>query len=55
MLFAARYLADYLKPRSYDVVTELPRNPSGKVLKRELRSPYWQEGGLLADASRLAE
>jgi acyl-CoA synthetase (AMP-forming)/AMP-acid ligase II len=53
--FCARYLADYLKPRSYDVVTELPRNPSGKVLKRELRSPYWQEGGLLADASRLAE
>jgi acyl-coenzyme A synthetase/AMP-(fatty) acid ligase len=24
-----------------DFVSELPRNPSGKVLKRELREPYW--------------
>jgi acyl-CoA synthetase (AMP-forming)/AMP-acid ligase II len=22
-------------------VTELPRNPSGKLLKRQLREPYW--------------
>jgi long-chain acyl-CoA synthetase len=28
-------------PTSVDVVTELPRNPSGKVLKRKLREPYW--------------
>jgi hypothetical protein len=23
----------------------LPRNPSGKILKRELRAPYWAEKG----------
>jgi acyl-CoA synthetase (AMP-forming)/AMP-acid ligase II len=34
-------LADYKHPRSVDFVAALPRNPSGKVLKRELREPYW--------------
>ena len=34
-------LAGYKCPRSVDFVAELPRNPSGKVLKRELREPYW--------------
>jgi acyl-CoA synthetase (AMP-forming)/AMP-acid ligase II len=35
-------LASYKRPRSVDFVAELPRNPSGKVLKRELREPFWQ-------------
>ncbi|MCP5034954.1 MAG: AMP-binding protein [Actinomycetia bacterium] len=39
----AEHLADYLKPRSYDFVDELPRNPTGKVLKRVLRDPYWHD------------
>ncbi|HEY1967167.1 MAG TPA: long-chain-fatty-acid--CoA ligase [Pseudonocardia sp.] len=34
-------LAGYKCPRSVDLVTELPRNASGKVLKRELRAPFW--------------
>jgi fatty-acyl-CoA synthase len=34
-------LAGYKRPRSVDFVATLPRNPSGKVLKRELREPYW--------------
>ena len=34
-------LAGYKQPRSVDFVKDLPRNPSGKVLKRELREPYW--------------
>jgi len=34
-------LAGYKRPRSVEFVAELPRNPSGKVLKRELREPYW--------------
>ena len=34
-------LAGYKRPRSVDFVETLPRNPSGKVLKRELREPYW--------------
>jgi acyl-CoA synthetase (AMP-forming)/AMP-acid ligase II len=36
-------LAHYKSPRSVDFVTELPRNPSGKVLKRQLRERYWTQ------------
>jgi acyl-CoA synthetase (AMP-forming)/AMP-acid ligase II len=35
-------LAGYKKPRSVEFVEALPKNPSGKVLKRVLREPYWQ-------------
>jgi acyl-CoA synthetase (AMP-forming)/AMP-acid ligase II len=35
-------LAGYKRPRSVDFTARLPRNPSGKLLKRELRSVYWQ-------------
>lgn len=35
-------LAAYKSPRSVDFLDALPRNPSGKVLKRELRQPYWR-------------
>jgi fatty-acyl-CoA synthase len=34
-------IAGYKSPKSIDVVDVLPRNPSGKVLRRELRAPYW--------------
>lgn len=34
-------LASYKRPRSIDIVKELPRNTMGKLLKRELREPYW--------------
>ena len=34
-------LAHYKCPKLVDVVAELPRNPTGKILKRELRKPYW--------------
>jgi long-chain acyl-CoA synthetase len=30
-------------PKSIDYVEELPRDPSGKLLKRRLRDPYWQD------------
>jgi long-chain acyl-CoA synthetase len=39
--FCATRLADYKRPRSVDFVDEVPRNPSGKLLKRELRRRYW--------------
>ncbi|MCA6290687.1 MAG: fatty acid--CoA ligase, partial [Phenylobacterium sp.] len=29
-------------PKTVDFIEVLPRNPSGKVLRRELREPYWQ-------------
>jgi len=38
--FARERLAGYKLPRSVDFVDELPRTPSGKVLKRELRDRY---------------
>ncbi len=39
--FARERIAGYKVPRSVDFVDALPRNPSGKILKRELRKPYW--------------
>ncbi len=36
-------IAAYKAPKSIDFVDALPRNPSGKILRRELRAPYWQE------------
>ena len=39
--FCRNTLAHYKCPTSVDVVDALPRNPSGKILKRELRAPYW--------------
>ena len=38
--FARERLAGYKLPRSVDFVDELPRTPSGKVLKRELRERH---------------
>ncbi len=35
-------LAGFKRPRSIDFVEAIPRNPSGKILKRELRGPYWE-------------
>src|ERR1700684_2153547 len=34
-------LAGFKRPRSVDFVEALPRNASGKILKRTLREPYW--------------
>jgi len=38
----AESLASYKRPRSLEIVAELPRNTMGKLLKRELRDPYWK-------------
>ena len=40
---AAQHLASYQKPKSVDFVDSLPKAPTGKILKRELRDPYWAE------------
>ncbi|UYM03527.1 long-chain-fatty-acid--CoA ligase [Solicola gregarius] len=38
--FCRERLAHYKSPSSVDIVDELPRNPTGKILKRELRKAY---------------
>ena len=40
--FCRERLAHYQCPTSVDFVEELPRNATGKILKRELREPYWR-------------
>ncbi len=39
--FAREHLASYKVPRSVAFADELPRTGSGKLLKRQLRAPYW--------------
>jgi fatty-acyl-CoA synthase/long-chain acyl-CoA synthetase len=39
---ARAHIAGYKCPKSVDFIAVLPRNPSGKVLRRELRAPYWE-------------
>jgi len=38
-------LARYKIPRSIDYISEMPRDPNGKLYKRKLRDPYWQRRG----------
>jgi len=40
--FARERIAGYKVPKSVVFLDVLPRNPSGKILKRELRAPYWE-------------
>ncbi len=39
--WARERIAGYKLPKSVDFIETLPRNPTGKILKRELRRPYW--------------
>ncbi len=43
--FARTRIAGFKVPKSIDFTDILPRNPSGKILKRELRKPYWPQDG----------
>jgi len=40
--FAKTQLAGYKVPKSVDFAESLPRNPSGKILKKDLRAPFWE-------------
>jgi long-chain acyl-CoA synthetase len=40
--YAKERLATFKCPTSVDWADVLPRNPSGKVLKKDLREPYWE-------------
>jgi acyl-CoA synthetase (AMP-forming)/AMP-acid ligase II len=41
--FCKEHLAGYKCPTSVERMDAIPRNPSGKVLKTELRKPYWAD------------
>jgi fatty-acyl-CoA synthase len=40
--FCRERLAGYKRPSSVEFIDALPRNPTGKILKRVLREPHWQ-------------
>ncbi len=42
MAYAREHLAGYKVPRSISFMDEIPRTGSGKILKRELRKPFWE-------------
>lgn len=45
LAFAAARLADYKKPRSLEIVDQLPLGATGKILKKDLRARYWADTG----------
>jgi long-chain acyl-CoA synthetase len=40
--YARERLAKFKCPTSVDWLEVLPRNPTGKILKKDLRAPYWE-------------
>lgn len=40
--YCREHLAHFKCPTSVDVLEALPRNPTGKILKKDLRKPYWE-------------
>lgn len=45
MAFARARIAGFKVPKSVDFIDSLPRNASGKILKKDLRAPYWPQDG----------
>jgi acyl-CoA synthetase (AMP-forming)/AMP-acid ligase II len=41
LAYCREHLAAFKCPKGLDVVEELPRNPTGKILKKDIRAPYW--------------
>ncbi len=41
--FCDAKIAGFKKPKSVNFVASLPRNPTGKILRRELRDSYWKD------------
>ncbi|MDE0801685.1 MAG: long-chain-fatty-acid--CoA ligase [Acidimicrobiales bacterium] len=42
LAFAREHLAGFKIPKSVDFIDEIPRNPTGKMLKKDLRAPFWE-------------
>lgn len=43
--FAREHLAGYMVPKVVEFQSGLPREDSGKIFKRKLRQPYWEQAG----------
>ena len=43
LTFCSKNLGKMKLPKSIDYVDELPRDPNGKLYKRRLKDPYWQD------------
>lgn len=43
LLFLRRHLANFKLPTRWQIVDDIPRNPSGKILRRELRREFWDD------------
>jgi long-chain acyl-CoA synthetase len=43
MDYCKEHLAGYKRPRSVDFVDDFPRTATGKVLKRIIKKPYWED------------
>jgi long-chain acyl-CoA synthetase len=42
LAFCGDKLARFKTPKTVDFITEMPRDPNGKLYKRRLRDPYWE-------------
>ena len=40
--FCRDNISHYKAPKSVEFVTDLPKNPQGKILKKEIRVKYWK-------------
>ena len=40
--FCKERLARFKAPKSLEFASEIPKNPAGKILKKQLRSRYWE-------------
>ncbi|RKT87435.1 long-chain acyl-CoA synthetase [Saccharopolyspora antimicrobica] len=43
MLFVRELIAEFKVPTRYEIVDVIPRNPSGKILRRKLREQFWAD------------
>jgi acyl-CoA synthetase (AMP-forming)/AMP-acid ligase II len=43
MAFLRDYIAAFKIPSRFELIDQVPRNPSGKILRRELRDRFWRD------------